>query len=95
MGLLIPPSVARAAVLGAAGILTALAFPRTDWEILAWVVLAPLLVTAVSRPVTFGDVFATLYHTLGIDPRTATITDLSGRPQYLVDPGSEPISELL
>ena len=49
----------------------------------------------VSRPVTFGDVFATLYHTLGIDAGTATITDFTGRPQYLVDPGSEPIAELV
>jgi hypothetical protein len=51
--------------------------------------------TAVSRPVTFGDVFATLYHTLGIDARSATLTDFTGRPQYLVDPGSEPIAELV
>jgi hypothetical protein len=30
-------------------------------------------------------VFATLYHTLGIDVEHATINDLTGRPQYLVD----------
>src|SRR5262249_3870661 len=36
-----------------------------------------------SRPVKFGEVFATLYQHLGISPR-ATVTDFSGRPQYLV-----------
>jgi Protein of unknown function (DUF1501) len=40
---------------------------------------------AIQRPVTFGEVFATLYHNLGIDPNTTTIRDLTGRPQYLVD----------
>ena len=40
---------------------------------------------AKDRPVHFQEVFATLYHNLGIDPRTATVTDLTGRPQYLVD----------
>jgi hypothetical protein len=37
------------------------------------------------RPVTFGEVFATLYHNLGIDPNRTTITDQTGRPHYLVD----------
>lgn len=44
------------------------------------------------RPVRFGDVFATLYQNLGIDPE-ATVTDLTGRPQYLVEPGCEPLRE--
>src|SRR5258708_472510 len=39
----------------------------------------------VDRPVHFQEVFATLYHRLGIDVNTATISDLTGRPQYLVD----------
>jgi hypothetical protein len=47
-----------------------------------------------SRPVTFGEVFATLYHNLGIDVNKETVTDLSGRPQYLVD-GCQPIRELV
>ena len=34
---------------------------------------------------TFGEVFATLYHNLGIDPETTTITDPTGRPQHLVE----------
>jgi Protein of unknown function (DUF1501) len=40
---------------------------------------------AVSRPVTFGEVFATIWRNLGIDPETTTINDPSGRPQHLVD----------
>jgi hypothetical protein len=47
------------------------------------------------RPVTFQEVFATLYQRLGIDVRTATIVDPQGRPQYLVDSGVEPIHELI
>ena len=50
---------------------------------------------AKDRPVHFQEVFATLYHNLGIDVRTATINDFSGRPQYLVDEGREPIRELV
>ena len=50
---------------------------------------------ATERPVTFQEVFATLYHNLGIDVQTATVTDRSGRPQYLVDPGVHPIRELV
>jgi uncharacterized protein (DUF1501 family) len=46
------------------------------------------------RPVHFGEVFATLYHWLGIDINTVTLPDLSGRPQYLVD-GWQPMKELL
>jgi hypothetical protein len=47
------------------------------------------------RPVTFQEVWATLYSRLGIDVRTATIDDARGRPQYLVDSGVEPIRELI
>ena len=50
---------------------------------------------AQDRPVTFQEVFATLYHAAGIDVRTATIDDLQGRPQYLVDSGVEAIRELI
>ncbi len=48
----------------------------------------------VSRPVHYQDVFATLYHNLGIDPETTTLTDPNGRPQYLLDRG-KPIRELV
>ena len=37
------------------------------------------------RPVHFQDVFATMYHNMGIDVRQLTLNDLQGRPQYLVD----------
>jgi len=46
------------------------------------------------RPVQFGEVFATLYHNLGIDVTKTTIPDLNGRPQYLVD-GYQPMRELV
>jgi uncharacterized protein (DUF1501 family) len=49
---------------------------------------------ATERPVQFGEVFATLYHNLGIDPNRTTIPDLTGRPQYLVD-GHQPMKELV
>jgi hypothetical protein len=49
---------------------------------------------AKERPVRFEEVFATLYHSLGIDVATATINDLSGRPRYLTD-DYEPIRELI
>src|SRR5437763_10357807 len=49
---------------------------------------------AKDRPVHFQEVFATLYHNLGLDPRRHTVTDLSGRPQYLVDDPYVPIHEL-
>jgi hypothetical protein len=49
---------------------------------------------ATERPVQFGEVFATLYHNLGIDPNKTTVNDLSGRPQYLVD-GHLPMKELV
>ena len=47
-----------------------------------------------SRPVAFGEVFATLYHNLGIDVSKTTVADLGGRPQYLVD-GHQPMRELV
>jgi hypothetical protein len=48
-----------------------------------------------SRPVKFGEVFATLYKNLGIDAAQTAINDLSGRPQYLVTPGCTPLPELV
>ncbi len=50
---------------------------------------------AATRPVTFGELYATLYHTLGIDVNTATVSDIEGRPQYLVEGNGQPIKELL
>ncbi len=48
-----------------------------------------------NRPVTFQEVFATLYHNMGIDVNTVTAMDLHGRPQYLVESGVQPIHELI
>jgi hypothetical protein len=45
------------------------------------------------RPVSFQNVFATLYHNLGIDPATA-VSDRNGRPMYLLD-DRQPIRELI
>ncbi len=50
---------------------------------------------AVERPVRFGEVFATLYHHLGIDYARETVPDLGGRPQHLVEAGCEPLRELV
>ncbi|MDA1053022.1 MAG: DUF1501 domain-containing protein [Planctomycetota bacterium] len=50
---------------------------------------------ATERPVTFQEVFATLYHNLGLNLRAVREFDLRGRPQYLVDEGVRPLSELV
>ncbi len=49
---------------------------------------------AKERPVHFQEVFATLYHCLGIDVATTVLTDLSGRPQALLDV-TRPVRELV
>lgn len=48
---------------------------------------------ANNRPVTYGEVFATLYHNLGIDASKTFITDPTGRPQHLID--KAPMRELI
>ena len=48
----------------------------------------------VSRPVKYKDVFATIYHHLGIDAHRTAIIDPQGRPQHLLDQG-EVIRELI
>ena len=50
---------------------------------------------AIERPVEFQEVFSTLYHNVGIDARTTTVEDLTGRPMYLVDPEHAPMKELV
>jgi hypothetical protein len=49
---------------------------------------------ATERRVTFGELYATLYRNLGIDVNCTTISDLSGRPQYLVEDHAQPLREL-
>ena len=48
---------------------------------------------ATARPVHYQDVMATLYHNLGLN-RRATVTDLRGRPHYLLD-NRKPVAELI
>ena len=50
---------------------------------------------AASRPVTYSDIYSTLYHNLGIDTNLATIDDLNGRPQYLLEEAASPLRELV
>jgi hypothetical protein len=47
------------------------------------------------RPVKVQEVFATLYHNLGIDLGAQRLFDLRGRPQYVVDPDVKPMRELV
>jgi Protein of unknown function (DUF1501) len=45
------------------------------------------------HPISFQNVFATLYHNLGIDPASA-VSDRSGRPMYLLEE-QQPIREVV
>ena len=49
----------------------------------------------IERPVKFQEVFATLYHCIGLDPSMTTVTDNQGRPHYLVEAGNHPMPELV
>lgn len=46
------------------------------------------------RPVHYADVFATLYHNLGIDIENTAVPDVTGRPNYLLA-GHTPVAELM
>ncbi len=50
---------------------------------------------AVARPVTHQEIFATLYHNLGLNPSSDRVSDTNGRPHYLVEDGVQPIKELV
>ena len=50
---------------------------------------------AKDRPVHFQEVYATLYSNLGLNPQKQTVTDLAGRPHYLVDDPYGPMAELI
>lgn len=43
--------------------------------------------SVASRPIHYKDIFATLYHNLGVDARSITINDPTGRPQFILDDG--------
>ncbi len=49
---------------------------------------------ATVRPVNVQEIIATAYHNLGIDVMNTTLTDPTGRPQFLVDI-REPMRELV
>ena len=49
----------------------------------------------IDRPVTFGEITATLYNQIGFNLRAIRAFDLRGRPYYPADPASEPIRELI
>ena len=52
--------------------------------------------SAVDRPVHFQEIFAMLYHNLGINSETVTLNDATGRPQYLIDHNKyHPLRELV
>ncbi len=51
---------------------------------------------AKDRPVHFQEILATLYHNMGIDINAATVTDLNGRPRFLIDHNVyQPMPELV
>jgi hypothetical protein len=50
--------------------------------------------SAVSRPIHYRDVLATIYHNLGIDSR-GYINDKADRPVNILPPNQEPIRELI
>lgn len=50
---------------------------------------------AIARPVSYEEIYATLYHNMGIDPYQATYSDMTGRPHYLLDEKHRPLRELV
>ena len=50
---------------------------------------------ATERPVSFQEIWATLYQNIGLNLRAVREFDLRGRPQYLVDEGVQPLREVV
>ncbi|HEV3436233.1 MAG TPA: DUF1501 domain-containing protein [Gemmata sp.] len=50
---------------------------------------------ATKRPITHEQIFATLYRNLGINLNDVREFDPNGRPQYPVEPTTEPVRELV
>lgn len=50
---------------------------------------------ADSRPVTFQEVFATIYHNLGVNLEQERVFDFRGVPRSFLEPGTRPIRELV
>ena len=51
--------------------------------------------TAVKRPVTHQEIFATLYRNIGLDLNKVREYDQNGRPQYPVEGDAQPLRELV
>mgnify|MGYP001296006913 CR=1 FL=1 len=49
----------------------------------------------IVRPVKIQEVYATIYKNLGIDLDSQRLFDFNGRPQYLIEPGIQPLHELV
>jgi hypothetical protein len=49
----------------------------------------------VTRSVKFQEIFATLYHNLGLDAHRDRVFDGSGTPRYPVEADIEPMRELI
>jgi uncharacterized protein (DUF1501 family) len=50
---------------------------------------------ADDRPVTFQEVFATIYHNLGTNLDSERVFDFRGVPRSFIEPGVKPIAELI
>ena len=50
---------------------------------------------AASRPVTHQEIFATLYHNLGIDHSAVREYDANGRPHFPIDADARPLREVI
>jgi hypothetical protein len=51
------------------------------------------MLTICGQP--FGEIYAMLFCNLGIDVGQATLRDLGGRPQYVVEDQAKPLPELV
>jgi hypothetical protein len=50
---------------------------------------------AIARPVRYEEIYATLYHNMGINPYQTTYSDMTGRPHYLLEERHRPLRELV
>ena len=50
---------------------------------------------ADDRPVTFQEVFATIYHNLGVNLESERVFDFRGVPRTFIEQGVSPIAELI
>jgi uncharacterized protein (DUF1501 family) len=50
---------------------------------------------ALDRPVSYEEIYATLYHNMGIAPSKTTFHDMTGRPHHLLEEKHRPLRELV